>query len=171
MIVMEQLRPLILRSNRYLGSALISAKLVSEEAVEQANQRLIELLQSGSYQQAAIINILIGEQQSLDESAYINYLVENENASLIDLNACAISTFSTVDTDLCRATWTVPFDRIGEPTLVASTCLPSKPVQLEWEKVLDGKVFWFATTLASIHAGFDALTASATAPATEGAQA
>jgi hypothetical protein len=147
---MEAYRPLILRANRYLGSVLIRADLVDDAAVEKASHRFLERIQKGEYQNAAILNILVLELQVLREATYIDYQVEKHQLGLVDLSGCEIEADLELDQDLCRVTWTLPFDKIGDHHLVATTSQLSRPIVQEWEKKLGEKIFWFATTLNSM---------------------
>ncbi|MEM8548068.1 MAG: TRAP transporter TatT component family protein [Pseudomonadota bacterium] len=97
---MSEQRPLILRSNRFLGSALIERGLVTAEDLEVANEKLLETIQAGDIRGASLLNILIYEQKALDEALLLDSLVEgdpkNEDtlATAADLYAAYASVFA-----------------------------------------------------------------------------
>ena len=59
---MSEHRPLLMRSNRLLGSALIEHNLVKFEDLESANERLLEIAASGD-------NITLGYWNDAEETA------------------------------------------------------------------------------------------------------
>jgi hypothetical protein len=152
-------RPLIMRGNRALGLALLQAKLITSEAQEKASQRLLEYVQVGDFQNANLLNILIFEQKVLNEQHLMNYLLKEHHLGLIDLMNYKLpeSLAASMDIDLCRATWTVPFDLVEDVSFVATTSYLSKPMMEFWESRLNTKILWFATTIRGILDGLERL--------------
>lgn len=123
---MVEQRPLILRSNRFLGSALVERGLVTSEDLEAANEKLLETIQSGDMRGASLLNILIYELKALDEAQLIDSLVEIDEVSLVDLSNYDLARFRDykLDRDLCWATYTIPFDRVEDFNMVATGYYP-----------------------------------------------
>jgi len=150
---MKQYRPLIMRSNRFLGSALIERNLLSVEQLEAANERLLANIQAGDLRAANLLNILLFEMKALEEQALIEKVVEENAVGLIDLNnfnMLKISNEMTVDRDLCWATYSLPFDKVEDFTFVATAYYLSKPAIKAWEEKLGGQVVWYVSTITSI---------------------
>ena len=149
--MLEQ-RPLVLRSNRFLGAALLERGLVSNEVLEAANEKLLEIVQAGDLRGASLMNILSFELKALDEAALIDSLVEEDDVSLIDLINYDLSKFRDmrVNTDVCWATFTIPFDRVEDFYMVATGYYLSEPAKQYWTDELDGKIIWYVASIASI---------------------
>jgi hypothetical protein len=56
---------------------------------------------------------------------------------------------------LCWASSTIPFDHVEGTYMVASCYYISAPVVKYWEELLDGKVVWYAASMASINRGLE----------------
>lgn len=144
-------RPLTLRCNRFLGRELVSRGLVSATDLDEANGKLLESLEQG-FIRTSLLNILITETEKLDESSLIDYLVKEENLSLINLNHIPVRHLETrdLDSEVCFATWTFPFDRIGEYTQVATNFYLSEPCRMYWEELIEGPILWYVTSVHSM---------------------
>lgn len=153
---MEHYRPLILRANRFLGSALAEKNLVPFPALEAANEKLLEVVKSGNLRQAWLLRFLFAEDGGLDEAAYLEHLVEHHDAGLMDLHNMDMSKFEEygVDPDLCWATATLPFDKVEGFLFLATANLLSQPILTHWEKNTDAQLLWFA---APVHSLLEAL--------------
>lgn len=156
---MMQHRSLLLRGNRFLGSALVDRNLISVETLDAANQKLLEVIQGGNLKQASILNILLFDLKRLAEEALINHLVDQHNLGLVDLTSMDIEKAvpDSVDVDLCWATWTIPFDKVDNLWFCATSYYLSTPIVQQWEKTLEGNVLWFVTSVASLSQAFDRL--------------
>ncbi|MEM9226666.1 MAG: hypothetical protein AAGA45_01745 [Verrucomicrobiota bacterium] len=145
-------RPLILRSNRFLGSALVERGLVSSNDLEAANEKLLEVIQAGDIRGASLLNILTIELKVLDEAALIDSMVEMDEVSLVDLSTYDISKFKEmkVDIDLCWATFTFPFDRMENFAMLATSYYLSEPTKKFWLEHFNGDVIWYTTSILSI---------------------
>ncbi len=149
---MKQYRPLILRGNRFLGSSLLEKQLITNEQLEAANEKLLEAIQGGNLQVANILSILVYETQALEEAAMVDRIVQDYKVGLIDLSQFSMAHFNEmhVDPDLCLATYTVPFDKVEDFTLLATSYYLSRPVLKHWEDLFEGHVIWYYGSMASI---------------------
>lgn len=153
MLTDKERRPLILRSNRFLGSALVERGIIKVEDLEAANEKLLESVQSGNMRAANLLNILIYELKSVDENALIEKVVEEEEGvGLIDLSNYDMGKFREmkVDIELCYATYTIPFDRVEDFTMVATAYYLSKPTIQYWEETIGGNIIWYLCSVGSI---------------------
>jgi len=154
-------RPLVLRSNRFFGSALIDAGLIDNEALESANERLLEAVQQGDHRGANLLNILLYDLKVLDETALLDHLVESNPVGIIDLANYDISTIGQLDVniELCWSTFTLPFDRVENLTMIASAYYLSKPAVNYWDEQFGGQTIWYITSVASIADALERYTA------------
>ena len=60
---MSEHRPLLMRSNRLLGSALIEHNLVKFEDLEAANERLLEIATTGDLRRSSVLSVLVYEKK------------------------------------------------------------------------------------------------------------
>ncbi len=149
---MQQHRALILRSNRFLGSALVDKGLLSTGDLEEANDKFMEAIQSADLKRASILSTLLFEIQKLEEARLLDYLVEEEKLGLVDLSFVELQSLRpmNVDLSLCWATSTVPFDHVEGTYMVATCYYMSAPVIKHWEGLLDGRVIWYGTSMSSL---------------------
>lgn len=148
----KERRPLILRSNRFLGSALLERNLIKVEDLEAANEKLLEHVQNGDMRAANLLNILLYDLKSIDESSLVEAVTEDENIGLIDLAHYDMAKFREINADieLCYATYTVPFDRVEDFTMVATAYYLSRPTVQYWEETIGGNIIWYICSVASI---------------------
>jgi len=149
---MQQHRALILRSNRFLGSALVDKGLVSSGDLEEANGKFMEAIQAADLKRASILSTLLFDLKKLEESKLLDHLVEGEKLGLIDLNHIELQSLRPmkVDLPLCWASSTVPFDHVEGTYMLASCYYMSAPVVKYWEEALDGRVLWYGTSMSSL---------------------
>lgn len=149
---MQEHRALILRSNRFLGSALVERGLVSVDDLEAANEKFMEAIQSSELKRASILSTLLFETKSLEERSLIEHLVDEEGLGLIDLNYVDLRSLRpfNVDISLCWASSTIPFDKVENTYMVATCYWLSAPVVKHWEELLDGRVIWYGTSINSM---------------------
>ncbi len=149
---MQQHRALILRSNRFLGSALVDKGLVSVGDLEEANGKFMEAIQASDLKRASILSTLLFDLKKLDEGKLLEYLAEEEKLGLVDLNFVEVSSLRPmkVDLSLCWASSTVPFDNVEGTYMVATCYYLSAPVKKHWEDLLDGRVIWYGTSTSSL---------------------
>ncbi|WP_309396822.1 hypothetical protein [Cerasicoccus maritimus] len=152
MLTDKERRPLILRSNRFLGSALVERELIKTEDLEAANEKLLEAVQSGNMRGANLLNILLFDIKAIDESLLVEVITEDESLGLIDLTHYDMAKFREIDADidLCYATYTVPFDRVEDFTMIATAYYLSKPTIQYWEEAIGGNIIWYVCSVASI---------------------
>jgi hypothetical protein len=155
-----ELKPLILRSNRFLGTVLVEKKLVTVEQLEAANEKLLGHIQNNDLRRANILHILLFEMQIMNEDLYLEAVVEQHGLGLIDLHGCAFRKFADLKFDLaaCWATWTVPFDIADDFYLLATAFYPSQPAVKFWqEKYAGSNLLWYATSVRSLQAALERL--------------
>jgi hypothetical protein len=150
---MSEYRPIIMRSNRLLGAALVEKNLITVEHLEAGNERLLQALEQGSDREACLLAILVHEIKALTETQVLEHLVEELSIGLIDLREIDLhdDLKTHIETGLCWATWTVPFDKDDDIHFLASAYYLSPAVRQHWEKTLKGPVIWFGTTLEAIN--------------------
>ncbi len=142
-------RPLLMRANRLLGSALIEHNLVKFEDLEAANERLLEVAASGQVRQSSVLSILVYEKKVLREEDVLHHVVDDHGVGVVDLRGYDVpeDVKREIDVDACWATWSVPFDREEDFHFVATAYYLSPAVRTHWEKKLGGQIIWQATTM------------------------
>lgn len=142
-----------MRSNRALGSSLVDHNLISIEALDAANERLLELTADEKNQNVSLLHILVYEQSALTEEQLLAYQVEEMGLGMIDLS-CYDQPYDLrkkLDVDECVATWSVPFDVEEGVHFVATAYYLSPAVRSFWERQFDTPVLWFATSMENIN--------------------
>ena len=76
-MVSAEYRPLLMRANRLLGSALIENNLVKFEDLEAANERLLEIAAGGHVRQSSVLGILVYEKKVLREEDVLHHVVDD----------------------------------------------------------------------------------------------
>lgn len=149
---MSEYRPLLMRANRLLGANLVEHNLVKVEDLESANERLLELVNSGTGKGVSILGILIWEKKVLKEQDLLAHLVEDIGIGMVDLRPYDLpdELRKNLDPGACWATWSVPFDQEEDTFFVASAYYLSPAVRAYWEKQLAGPILWYATSLEQI---------------------
>lgn len=96
--------------------------------------------------------MLAHELKVVAEADVLRKSVEADGIGLADLRAVEVpeELRREFDPGECWATWTVPFDREGGFTCVASAYHLSPAVRAHWEKRAGGPVLWYGTTLGGI---------------------
>ncbi len=157
-----EIRSLLMRANRLLGASLVEANLVTVDQLESANEKLLELISEGTPRQCTLLGVLAYDLKVLKEEDVLQHCVDEYNIGLIDLRSYDGSdeVKSRLNHAACWATWTVPFDREDDFTLVASAYYLSPAVRTFWEKQLGDQVIWYGTTLDEIAETLDRLAAS-----------
>jgi len=142
-------RPLLMRANRLLGSALIEHNLVKFEDLEAANERLLEVAASGHMRQSSVLSILVYEKKVLREEDLLHHVVDDHGVGVVDLRGYEVpeEVRKEIDLEACWATWSVPFDREEDFHFVATAYYLSPAVRSHWEKKLGGQIIWQATTM------------------------
>jgi hypothetical protein len=158
---MSEHRPLLMRSNRLLGSALIEHNLVKFEDLEAANERLLEIAATGDMRRSSVLNILAYETKVLREEDLLHHVVDDHGIGVIDLRGYEVPDEVKRDLDIgaCWATWSVPFDKEEDFHFVATAYYLSPAVRAHWEKTLGGQIIWQATTMDIIADFLDRVTA------------
>lgn len=161
-----EIRSLLMRANRLLGASLVEANLVSVDQLENANEKLLELIGEGNPRQCTLLGVLAYDQKVLREEDVLQHCVDEHAIGLVDLRGYEIpeEARGLIHLPTCWATWTLPFDREEYFTLVATAYHLSPAVRTYWEKQLGSHIIWYGTTLESIADTLDRL-AAAPAPA------
>jgi hypothetical protein len=148
-MVTAEYRPLLMRANRLLGSALIEHNLVKFEDLEAANERLLEVAAAGQVRQSSVLGILVYEKKVLREEDVLHHVVDDHGVGVVDLRGYDVPDEVKKDMDLQAgwATWSVPFDREEDFHFVATAYYLSSAVRTYWEKKLGGQIIWQATTM------------------------
>ena len=146
---MTEYRPLLMRANRLLGSALIEHNLVKFEDLEAANERLLEVAASGQMRQSSVLSILVYEKKVLREEDVLHHVVDDHGVGVVDLRGYDVpeDVKKEIDLEACWATWSVPFDREEDFHFVATAYYLSPAVRAHWERKLGGQIIWQATTM------------------------
>ncbi len=161
-----QLRQLILRSNRFLGSALVDKGLIDQEALEQANEQIIRLIHEQEVKRPCLLQILMYDLKALNEQELLDMLARGAPVGMVDLSSMQLNLPPDISPEECGATGTIPFDNREGLNFLATTYYYSKPVRDYWEDRLDGPIYWYITTLAQMNEALETLTGEA-APRTE----
>lgn len=145
----SEYRPLLMRANRLLGSALIEHNLVKFEDLEAANERLLEVAATGMIRQSSVMSILVYEKKVLREEDVLHHVVDDHGVGVVDLRGYDVpeEVRKEIDLDACWATWSVPFDREEDFHFVATAYYLSPAVRSYWEKKMGGHIIWQATTM------------------------
>jgi hypothetical protein len=160
-------RPLLMRANRLLGSALVEHNLVKFEELEVANERVLELAAQGNFRQASVLGLLVNETKVLKEEHALHLVMDEHALGVVDLRHYDVADDVRRDLDpgMCWATWTVPYEKEEDFWFVATAYYLSPAVRTHWEKKLGGTVIWHATTMEVIADFLDRLQAEREAAA------
>jgi len=141
-----------MRGNRLLGASLVEANLVNVDNLENANEKLLELIAGGTPRQCTLLGVLVYDLKVLKEEDVLQYCADEHNIGLINLSNYEGAEEVRVGLSLaaCWATWTLPFDREEDFTLIATAHYLSPAIRTYWEKQAGGPVIWYATTLEDI---------------------
>jgi len=157
---LQEHRPLIVRSNRTLGSLLLEKKLITSDQLDTANEKLLEHLEKDDLRRASVLHVLIFEMQVLNEDAYLEAVIDKFGVALIDLHSCQFKKVADLSLDLtaCWATWTVPFDVVDDFYLLATLLYPSPQVVKFWSEKYAGKnIIWYALSVRSFQSAMEKL--------------
>jgi hypothetical protein len=158
---MSEHRPLLMRSNRLLGSALIEHNLVKFEDLEAANERLLEIAATGDMRRSSVLSVLVYEKKVLREEDLLHHVVDDHGVGVVDLRGYDVpeEVKRDLEIDACWATWSVPFDKEEDFHFVATAYYLSPAARAYWEKKLGGQIIWQATTMDIIADFLDRLVA------------
>lgn len=147
-----EIRSLLMRANRLLGASLVEANLVTVDQLENANEKLLELIAGGTPRQCTLLGVLAYDQKVVKEEDVLQYCVDEHGIGLIDLHTYegADEVRAGLIHAACWATWTIPFDRDEDFTLIATAYYMSPAVRAFWEKQFGGQIIWYGTTLETI---------------------
>lgn len=157
-----EIRSLLMRSNRLLGASLVEANLVTIDQLDNANEKLLDLISDGTPRQCSLLGVLAYDLKVVREEDVLQHCVDEYNIGIIDLSTYDGSdeVKAGINHAACWATWTLPFDREDDFTLVASAYHLSPAVRTFWEKQFDNQVIWYGTTLEEIADTLDRLAAN-----------
>lgn len=160
----EQYRPLFLRANRTLGTALTEHKLVTSDQLEAANGKLLELMKNGQWKQASLLNLLLMVSDSPQESAIVQYQIDTHELGLINLTNYNLerSVDANIDIAACWATRTIPYERQEEFVFLATNFYLSDAVRKFWKDVYkDSTLVWSVATSINLAESLERLEARA----------
>lgn len=163
-----EFRSLLMRSNRLLGAQLVEQSLVKLEDLEAANEKLLDLISSGTPRQRTVLGILAYDLNAVKEEEILLHQRDTDGVGLIDLEHYELNEEirNSLNPEECWATWSIPFDTQEDMTFVASAYYLSPAVRKFWEERYDGRVLWYGTTLEGIAEFLEALAeADESAPA------
>jgi hypothetical protein len=159
-------RSLLMRANRLLGAQLVEQNFVKIEDLERANERLLEVLNSGSARQITVLGILAYDLKVLREEDVLAQLAEHEGLGLVDLRHYEINDDlkKALNPGACWATWSIPFDREEDVTSIATAYWLSPAVRTFWQKHYGGQIVWYGTTLDAVADFLEKIEPSVTLP-------
>ncbi len=147
-----EVRSIMMRANRLLGASLVDCNLITVDQLENANEKLLELIATAHPRQCTLLGVLAYDLRVISEHDVLQYSVDEHHIGLVDLRTYDGSEElrTTVNQPACWATWTLPFDREEDFILIATAYYLSPAVRMYWEKQYGGQVIWYGTTLESI---------------------
>jgi Type II secretion system (T2SS), protein E, N-terminal domain len=156
-----EVRSILMRANRLLGASLVECNLITVDQLENANEKLLELIATAPPRQCTLLGVLAYDLKVISEHDVLQYCVDEHHIGLVDLRLYDGSDDLrvTVNQPACWATWTLPFDREEDFTLVATAYYLSPAVRMFWEKQYGGQVIWYGTTLEAIAEALERLPA------------
>ncbi|GAB4269869.1 MAG: hypothetical protein Tsb0018_01960 [Opitutales bacterium] len=144
-------RALVIRCNRLLGSALVDANLISNDALEIAYEKMRQMVESGNFESASILTALIFEQKALEENELIEYTLKNHDVGLIDLRHYTFDELPKgCDLRKCYMTWTIPFAQRDGCFFMSTGYYLSPAIVSYWENLLNAPILWHISSMRSI---------------------
>jgi hypothetical protein len=145
-------RSLLMRSNRLLGAQLVEQNLIKLDDLEAANEKLLDLISSGTARQRTVLGILAYDLNAVKEEEILLHQRDTEGTGMVDLEHYEVheEIKAALNTDECWATWSIPFDQEEDMTFIATAYYLSPAVRKFWEERYEGRVLWYGTTLESI---------------------
>src|SRR3954468_22946575 len=99
-VISKEQRPLMMRANRLLGATSVERNLVKIEDLENANEKLIEMVATDQPRQSTILGILAYDMKVLKEDEVLHHVVETEGVGLVDLRDYEVPDDSRKNLDL-----------------------------------------------------------------------
>lgn len=152
-VEIEQYRPLFLKANRALGSALVEHKLVTPEQLDAANGKLLELMKNAEFKQANLLSLLFAMEHGPKEGAIVQYQIDTHELGLINLTNYNLerSVENNVDVAACWATRTLPYERQEEFVFMATNFYLSEAVRKFWQDLYkDYQLVWSVATVGNM---------------------
>lgn len=145
-------RSLLMRSNRLLGVQLVEENLIKVDDLEAANEKLLDLISTGTARQRTVLGILAYDLRVVKEETILLHQRDTDATGVVDLRHYELNEILKEELDLeaCWATWSIPFDVEEDLTFIATAYYLSPSVRKFWEEKYDGKVLWYGTTLEMI---------------------
>lgn len=145
-------RSMLMRANRLLGAQLVEHNLIKIDDLELANEKLLEVINTGSARQRTVLGILAYDLKAVKEEDVLTHLRDTEGIGLVDLRHYEANEDLklTLEREACWVTWSVPFDVEEDITFIATAYYLSPAVRKYWEDQYDGRVLWYGTTLEGI---------------------
>ena len=145
-------RSLLMRANRLLGAQLVEHNLIKIDDLESANEKLLEIINTGAPRQRTVLGILAYDLKAVKEEEVLLHVRDTEVIGLVDLRHYEANEDLklTLEREACWVTWSVPFDVEEDITFIATAYYLSPAVRKYWEDQYDGRVLWFGATLEGI---------------------
>ena len=114
-----------MRANRLLGAQLVEHNLIRIDDLESANEKLLEIINTGSPRQRTVLGILAYELKAVKEEDVLTHLRDTEGIGLVDLRHYEANEDLklTLEREACWVTWSVPFDVEEHMTFIATASL------------------------------------------------
>ncbi len=147
-----EFRSLLMRSNRLLGAQLVEQNLIKLDDLEAANEKLLDLIGSGTPRQRTVLGILAYDLNAVKEEEILLHQRDTDGVGLVDLEHYEMNEEikASLVPEECWATWSIPFDVQEDMTFVASAYYLSPAVRKFWEERYEHRVLWYGTTLEGI---------------------
>ena len=122
-----------MRSNRLLGAQLVEQNLIKLDDLEGANEKLLDLIGSGTARQRTVLGILAYDLNAVKEEEILIHQRDTDGTGMVDLEHYEVN--EELKEDL---------------TFIATAYYLSPAVRKFWEERYDGRVLWYGTTLEGI---------------------
>lgn len=145
-------RPLVLRINRTLGSFLLEKEIITMNHLEDANNLLLENIQKGVLPKCNLLSILIYDLGVLSEEMWDSVVIDAQKVGLIRLENIVLTPEASIKVDpaLCWTSLSIPFDKKGDITMVASSMHLVEPVQKAMQETLGGHIIWYYASVKDV---------------------
>ncbi len=149
---MSEYQHLILKANRSIGSHLAQEAFVPERTLSVAYEKFQESLRSGTGGNPGLLKTLVNDMREIDETLLISHAMEIGGIPYIPLRNFEgdKSWVTGRRLELCRATWSVPFDLLEGAPFVATAYYLSTTVRRRWQEEFEEPIHWFVARLSDI---------------------
>jgi hypothetical protein len=151
------IQSLLLKANRTLGAQLVKNDLVSLKHLDAANELFIERVRQQDPRRASLLRILLYEQQTLDERALLDFQLAGRKVGGLLLDSVRINASATSahPAAAMQATWTLPFDCLGNVWFLATAYYLSDVARQYWQEQIQAEIVWYAVPFNQIEEAFE----------------